>query len=265
MFKVEHIVDEDILKKLKQANFTKIQIGIESFLPEKILYFSKTKKDKEISYINKAKKIIDYCASIKIIPSSFIILTIPDKNFGLFDKINNDEGVSVDKLNLKTIEVPYLYKFENIKIAHFIDLLIKNKNTDKNNKTKTAEETEIEAMFVNIAGILNSLNASFDLYGTPEFLLYDIIDGLISAYNGNDDIVKQIITEYFKINDVNKFKNYLASGKLDGNKVLEIFSSIISGFDEIKARQEEKKVKGKFITGVLNERITSFIKQYSLN
>ncbi|MGC8554606.1 MAG: radical SAM protein [Candidatus Acidulodesulfobacterium sp.] len=322
MFKVEHITEEDILNKLKQANFTKIQIGVESFLPEKISYFLKTKKNKERSYIDKAKKIIDYCASIKIVPSSFIILTIPDKNFSLFDivsemgeiidviidvydrhkvvsvflfndfinaypnapllnrhayskfivplcgeikKVKNEEGANTDTLNLKTIEVPYLYKFENLKIAHFIDLLIKNKNTDKSNKIKTAEETDINEMFVNIVNILNSLNAAFDLYGTPEFLLYDIIDGLIATYDGNDDIIKKIITEYFNVSDINKFKNYIASGKIDRNNAVEIFSSIIAGFDELKERQEEKKLRGKFITGVLNERLGAFIKQYYNN
>ena len=336
MFKVEHITDENILNKLKQANFTKIQIGVESFLPEKISYFSKTKKDKERSYIDKAKKIIDYCASIKIIPSSFIILTLPDKNFSLFDivsemgeiidiiinvydrhevvpiflfndfinaypnapllnrnayskfiiplcgeikRVKNEEGVNADMLNLKTIEVPYLYKFENLKIAHFIDLLIKNKNingnlnnekekyskSSKSSKIKTGDETGEKEMFANIDNILNSLSAAFDLYGTPEFLLYDIIDGLIAAYDGNDDIVKKIITEYFNVNDINKFKNYVASGKIDRNKAIDIFSSIITGFDELKARQEEKKLKGKSITGVLNERISAFIKQYYNN
>ena len=323
MFKVEHITDEGILNKLKQANFTKIQIGVESFLPEKISYFSKTKKDKELSYIDKAKKIIDYCASIKIVPSSFIILTIPDKNFGLFDivsemgeiidviidvydrhkvvpvflfndfinaypnapllnrqayskfivplcgeikRVENEEGVNADMLNLKTIEVPYLYKFENLKIAHFIDLLIKNKNiSNQSSKIKTADETGEKEMFANISNILNSLNAAFDLYGTAEFLLYDIIDGLISAYDGNDDIVKKIITEYFNVSDINKFKNYIASGKIDRNKAIDIFGSIITGFDELKVRQEEKKLKGKSITGVLNERISAFIKQYDNN
>ena len=331
MFKVEHITDENILNKLKQANFAKIQIGVESFLPEKISYFSKTKKDKERLYIDKAKKIIDYCASIKIIPSSFIILTIPDKNFSLFDivsemgeiidviinvyerhkvvpiflfndfinaypnapllnrqtyskfivplcgeikRVKDDEGVNADRLNLKTIEVPYLYKFENLKIAHFIDLLIKNKNinvglnneeekyikSSKPGKTKTVDETSEKEMFANIGNILNSLSAAFDLYGTPEFLLYDIIDGLISAYDGSDEVVKKIISEYFKVSDINKFKNYIASGKIDCNKAIDIFGSIITGFDELKVRQEEKKLKGKSITGVLNERISTFIK-----
>ena len=120
-------------------------------------------------------------------------------------------------------------------------------------------------MFVYIDNILNSLSAAFDLYGTPEFLLYDIIDGLIAAYDGNDDIVKKIITEYFNVNDINKFKNYVASGKIDRNKAVYIFSSIITGFDELKARQEEKKLKGKSITSVLNERISAFIKQYYNN
>ncbi len=337
MFKVEHITGEDTLNKLKQANFAKIQIGVESFLPEKISYFSKTKKDKELLYIDKAKKIIDYCASIKIIPSSFIILTIPDKNFSLFDivsemgeiidiiinvyerhkvipiflfndfinaypnapllnrqtyskfivplcgeikRVKNYNGVNDRILNLKTIEVPYLYKFKNLKIAHFIDLLIKNKNingslnneeekyskySSKSSKIKTAEETNEKEMFVYIDNILNSLSAAFDLYGTPEFLLYDIIDGLIAAYDGNDDIVKKIITGYFNVNDINKFKNYVASGKIDRNKAVDIFSSIITGFDELKARQEEKKLKGKSITSVLNERISAFIKQYYNN
>lgn len=325
MFKVEHINDEELLNKIKQANFTKIQIGIESFLPKKISYFSKTKEGKEQTYINKAKKVIDYCAGIKIIPSSFIILTAPEKNFSLFDivremgeiidviidvygrrgvlpifmfndfinaypnapllnrqsysrfivplcgEINRSEnnGIYTDTLNLRTLEVPYLYKFENLKIAHFINLLLKNKNKNKNENEnenenrKTGKDKKAgEQMFLHINNILNSLNAAFDLYGTPAFLLYDIIDRLNLAYDGNDDILKKIIADYFDVNDVDKFKNYIASGKIDQNKALEIFSAVITGFDELKIRHKEKKIKGKAITGVLAERIDTFKKQY---
>ena len=330
MFKVEHIKDERLLDKLKRANFTKIQIGVESFIPEKIAYFSKTKNGKELLYVNEAKKAINYCASIKIIPSSFIILTVPDKNFDLLDivsemgeiidiiisvygrygvvpvflfnnfinaypnapllnrqpyskfivplcgeikMVENDVGVHSDMLNLRTLEVPYLYKLENLKIAHFIDLLIKNNADNKDEKSektaesgikKTTDVTEAEVMFVNINNILVSLADAFDLYETPEFLLYDIIDSLIEAYKGNEDFIKKITAEYFNVYDVKKFKNYIASGKINSSKALEIFSSIITGFDELKAIHKEKKRKGIFITDVLTERMAAFRKQCSI-
>ncbi len=317
MFKVEHIDNIELLNKIKKANFSKIQLGVESFLPKKISYFSKTKEGKELIYINKAKKVIDYCANIGIIPSSFIILTIPDKDFSLFDIVQemgeivdiiinvydrhkvlpifmfNDfinaypnapllnkqayskfivplcgevdssehDGVLTNILNLRSIGVPYLYKFENLKIAHFINILLKllKDSEDKGLNVGAGEE---ERMFIHIKNILNSLNSSFDLYGSPTFLLYDIIDYLDLTYNENTGILKDILAHHFGVNDINKFKNYIASGKIDAHKALSIFSGIISGFDELNRRQKEEKDKGKAITDILIKRVESFLERY---
>lgn len=337
MVKVEHIDDINLLNKLKQANFTKIQIGVESFLPKKISYFSKTKEEKELIYVNKAKNIINYCASIGIIPSSFIILTSPNKDFNLSDIVqevgeiidiiievynrykslpifmfndfinaypgapllagqsyskfmvplcgeaaetNEDGGDYTATMNLRSVCVPYLYKFENMKIAHFIGILLKNsangsrgfdagsegnKNNAKNIDMKKSNiaKTEEERMFIHIKNILNSLNYAFDLYGTPAFLLYDIVDRLDLIYNESPGVLQKILANCFNVSDINKFKNYIASNKIDANAALDIFRGIISGYDEICKFQQEEKDKGKAMADILLKRIEGFYKNYN--
>jgi len=41
MMRVDSVKDKNILKKLGEANFGRLQIGVESFVPEKIRYFNK--------------------------------------------------------------------------------------------------------------------------------------------------------------------------------------------------------------------------------
>lgn len=313
MVKVEHIYDLKLLDKLKKANFSKIQIGIESFLPDKLNYFSKTKQGKELIYIDKAKKIIDYCARIQIIPSSFIILTTPHEKFSLFDIVNeigeiidlmvnvyekhkilpifvfndfitaypnapllnkqaysnfmvalsgyisseNLEGNKINLLNLNSLRVPYMYQFKNFQVIHFIDGLFKNYSNGESNLN---EKTDEERMFFHIKNILNSLYSSFNMYGSPLFLLYDIVDKIDLDMN-----LEKIFKEYFNIHEnyANNFKKLLASGKIDQEKTLIVFKEMFNGIDDIGHWQNKDKERGKDIINILTERLDIFQKNYN--
>ncbi len=426
MVKVEHIHDIDLLNKFKKANFSKIQIGVESFLPEKVKFFRKTKEGKELAYIEKTKEIIAYCASIGITASSFIILTTPEKKFGLFDVINeigeivdilmnvyakykvmpifgyndfitaypnapllkkhtysnfmaaisgyithnNDDADftregndgndgknnnnilnkntgykknsnnknELNLLNLRTVKIPYMYKFHNYRTAHFIDALFKsynksnadynadnesidtNVNTDaaislsksknagfdlniadnvNNNKNKNENklrnrkvnnkpepESDEQIMFLHTKKILDSLNNTFDMYGTSMFVIYEILDELESNINDNEngyakDIIEKIFKEFFIININNKndisndintnnnyisdFKKLIASNKIEPDKALNIFKHFFKGIDYIKDSQKKQRDKGKEIVEILIKRLDSLEKLYNLN
>ena len=428
MVKVEHIHDTDLLNKFKKANFSKIQIGVESFLPEKVKFFRKTKEGKESAYIEKTKEVIAYCASIGITASSFIILTTPEKKFGLFDIINeigeiidilmnvytkykimpvfgyndfitaypnapllkkhmysnfmvaisgyithnnddadftserndsNDNNNILNKntgknieykkksnnknelnlLNLRTIKIPYMYKFYNYRTAHFIDALFKsynesnadtnanndsiintnvntnadislpksknadfdlntvdNKNNDKNkNKNenkltnrkvnnKHEPESDEQIMFLHTKKILDSLNNTFDMYGTSMFVIYEILDELESNINDNEnrypkDIIEKIFKEFFIANINNKnnisndndnnyisdFKKLIALNKIEPDKALNIFNHFFKGIDYIKDNQKKQRDKGKEIVEILIKRLDSLEKLYNLN
>ena len=429
MVKVEHVHDIALLNKLKKANFSKIQIGVESFLPEKVSFFRKTKAGKEAIYIKKAKEIIAYSASIGLIPSSFIILTTPEKKFGLFDIINeigeiidilinvygkykimpifgyndfitaypnapllkehiysnftvaisgyiskknidtdindtdtvsegsinienirNDNAANdnldkqasavknqcgkneINLLNLKTIKIPYMYKFYNFRVTHFIDALFRSyseKNADadiscrisddtdsshitsggvladsnsnisdniinnnqnkKDNNNKKADklkkkpeeyirqeqESEENIMFLHTEKILNSLDNTFDMYGTPLFVLYEILDELESNIKENiysEDLIKKIFKEYFNYNNDNSLSNYMlnfkkliAANKIEPDKALNVFKYFFKGVDYIKDSQEKQRDRGKEIIKILNGRLDYIKKQYVLS
>ncbi len=422
MVKVEHVHDIALLNKLKKANFSKIQIGVESFLPEKVSFFRKTKVGKEAIYIKKAKEIIIYCASIGLTPSSFIILTTPEKKFGLFDIINeigeiidmlinvygkykvmpifgyndfitaypnapllkehpysnfmvavsgyiankdietdindadtvsegainirNDNAADdhtadkknaaikilrnkdeINLLNLKTIKIPYMYKFYNFRVTHFIDALFKsynerNADTDvsctvnddadsphiisggavsdsniadniiNNNKNKKGNkpkkkpeeyirqepESEENTMFLHTEKILNSLDNTFDMYGTPLFVLYEILDELESNIKENkysEDLIKKIFKEYFNYNNNDNdiglnnymvnFKKLIAANKIEPDKALNVFKYFFKGVDYIKNSQEKQRDRGKEIIKILDGRLGYIKKLYNLN
>jgi radical SAM superfamily enzyme YgiQ (UPF0313 family) len=418
MVKVEHVHDIALLNKLKKANFSKIQIGVESFLPEKVSFFRKTKAGKEAAYIKKAKEIIAYSASIGLIPSSFIILTTPEKKFGLFDIVNeigeiidilinvygsckimpifgynnfiaaypnapllkeniysnfmvavsgyitnedidmniNDAGAvregniniknknaadnygdkkaaaiknlrnknGINLLNLKTIKIPYMYKFYNFRVTHFIDALFKGykeRNADadfscrlnadagssliksegsaldlnitddinnienkKENKLKKERkynniqepESEENIMLLHTEKILNSLNNTFDMYGTPLFVLYEILDELelnIKENKYSEDLIKKIFKKYFNYNnnDINfgnyiiNFKKLIAANKIEPDKALNVFKYFFKGVNYIKDSQEKQRDQGKEIIKILDGRLDHIKKLYALN
>ncbi len=70
-------LDSGIIEKLKEANFVKLQIGVESFLPEKIKYFHKTPPGREREYVIKARELILNLNSQELETGVFIITTRP--------------------------------------------------------------------------------------------------------------------------------------------------------------------------------------------
>ena len=56
MLKVEAGRDKELIRKFKEAGFSKLQIGVESFLPEKIKFFYKSVRGHEEAYCMAAKE-----------------------------------------------------------------------------------------------------------------------------------------------------------------------------------------------------------------
>ena len=85
MIRVDAVRQHDILKKLRDASFIKLQIGVESFVPEKIRYFRKTVPGKEEDYVEKALALVDSCLILGIQPGIFIITTRPKEEGALVE------------------------------------------------------------------------------------------------------------------------------------------------------------------------------------
>ncbi len=104
MIRVDAVKNKEILKKLKESNFVKLQIGVESFVKNKIRYFNKTLRGKEEEYIEKAKWLIYSCLEVGIVPGVFIITTAP--NSKLIDILKEIETIveileeSAEKYNI---------------------------------------------------------------------------------------------------------------------------------------------------------------------
>lgn len=77
MVKADVPLGRELLRLLKDANFTGLQIGVESFLPAKVAYFGKTGAGREQEYIDRAGRLIDDCLKQGIKPGVFIILARP--------------------------------------------------------------------------------------------------------------------------------------------------------------------------------------------
>lgn len=80
VIKVEAGRDKQMLGLLKDVGFTTLQIGVESFLPEKIRYFNKSARGYEDAYCRAAKDVILNCLELGIVPEIAIILTRPDSD-----------------------------------------------------------------------------------------------------------------------------------------------------------------------------------------
>ncbi len=77
MIRVDALSDISLVKKMKKANFVKIQVGVESFIKEKIEYFHKVPIGKEEEYISKARVLVDTLIREGIDAGIFIITTRP--------------------------------------------------------------------------------------------------------------------------------------------------------------------------------------------
>ncbi|MDZ4383560.1 MAG: hypothetical protein U0937_02850, partial [Thermodesulfovibrionia bacterium] len=66
--------DKQMVELLKDAGFTRLQIGVESFLSEKIRYFNKSARGYEDVYCRAAKDVILNCLELGIVPEISIIL-----------------------------------------------------------------------------------------------------------------------------------------------------------------------------------------------
>ncbi len=77
MLRVDAVRDPSLLKLMKRAGFVKLQLGVESLVPEKIAYFGKTLPGREEEYIHRALALIDACMRSGLDVGVFIITTRP--------------------------------------------------------------------------------------------------------------------------------------------------------------------------------------------
>jgi len=122
MIKVEAGRDAELIKKLKETGFSKLQIGAESFLPEKIKYFYKSVRGHEEAYCMAAKEVIFNCLDVGIIPGVFIILTRPNEGDAL--KEVTEELKEVVDVLFKAYQ-----DFNILPVISFNDLLMAYPNT----------------------------------------------------------------------------------------------------------------------------------------
>jgi hypothetical protein len=118
------------------------------------------------------------------------------------------------------------------------------------------------------------------MYGTPLFVLYEILDELESNIKENiysEDLIKKIFKEYFNYNNNDNdndnglsnymlnFKKLIAANKIEPDKALNIFKYFFKGVDYIKDSQEKQRDRGKEIIKILNGRLDYIKKQYVLS
>ncbi|MBI5182531.1 MAG: cobalamin B12-binding domain-containing protein [Nitrospirae bacterium] len=97
VIKVEEGRDKGLIRRLKEAGLKRLQIGVESFLPDKIRYFYKSARGYEEAYCRAAKDVIFNCLDSGIIPFVTIILTRPNSKEPL-DELVNELAEIVDVL-----------------------------------------------------------------------------------------------------------------------------------------------------------------------
>jgi radical SAM superfamily enzyme YgiQ (UPF0313 family) len=117
MIRVDAVRNDDILVKLRGAGFAKLQIGVESLIPEKIRYFRKTAPGKEREYVEKARELVKNCLRIGIQPGLFIITTRPKKDGALVEVA--EELREVSQILLESYE-----EFSCLPTVGFNDILM---------------------------------------------------------------------------------------------------------------------------------------------
>ena len=93
MLRVDAIRDFSLLRLMKEAGFAKVQLGVESLVPEKIAYFRKTLPGREEEYIQKASALIDACMASGLDVGIFVITTRPKKSGALEEVASEIEAL----------------------------------------------------------------------------------------------------------------------------------------------------------------------------
>jgi radical SAM superfamily enzyme YgiQ (UPF0313 family) len=116
MVRVDALADPSLIQKLGEANFGRLQIGVESFIPQKIRYFKKTARGREEEYTREAKKLIFRCLREGIVPGVFIITTRPKKKKALLE-------VSEELLTISNL-IKEASRYQLLPIFSFSDILM---------------------------------------------------------------------------------------------------------------------------------------------
>jgi len=85
MVRVDTPISRGMLGKMKEAGFVKLQIGVESFIPQKVEFFRKVPPGREGGYPERARRLVELALSQGIDVGVFIITTRPGKHKPLLE------------------------------------------------------------------------------------------------------------------------------------------------------------------------------------
>lgn len=100
MLRVDAIRHPKLLSLMKQAGFEKLQVGVESLVPEKIAYFGKTLPGREEEYIQRARELVHACLGAGVEVGVFIITTRPKREGALEEVAAELEAILTMLLSL---------------------------------------------------------------------------------------------------------------------------------------------------------------------
>jgi len=119
MMRVDALNDISLIKKMKKANFVKIQVGVESFIPEKIEYFHKVPRGREEEYTSRARALIDSLLKEGIDAGVFIITTRPREEKALVEICREvEEILKIAKASLEEYSRLPTFSFSDFLMAY---------------------------------------------------------------------------------------------------------------------------------------------------
>ncbi|GEM_PF-6808531 len=107
----------EMVSLLREAGFQKLQMGVESFVPEKVAYFRKTRRGEEEAYVRRAKEAVLECLRAGMDAGVFIITTRPGEGREL-------EEVAQEMGEVLTLLVEAYRRYRRLPGLSFNDVLL---------------------------------------------------------------------------------------------------------------------------------------------
>ncbi len=93
MLRVDAVRDRSLLRLMREAGFVKVQVGVESLVPQKIAYFRKTLPGREEEYIRRSSALINACMHAGLDVGIFVITTRPKRRGALEEVASEIEAL----------------------------------------------------------------------------------------------------------------------------------------------------------------------------
>jgi len=211
MVRVETLSGE-MLEVLRRAGFQKLQMGVESFVPEKVAYFCKTRGGGEVEYTRLARQAVLACLEAGMEAGVFIITTRP-KAEGELEEVAHEvsellsllveayrrfrrlPGLSFNdvllaypgasllrrerftrlKLRLnegEVLEVPLMYHPRSLHLANFMSIL------QALSRRRRMPEERINESLEHVEDILHALRIASEHLASPVGVCIEFLEGL---------------------------------------------------------------------------------------